>query len=139
MRRTVICLICVVFMTGCYSAQMVAPQRSNIKVLSETGTTNFKKEIRLWYALWGLVPISETSSARVIKEHELTEVRVTTKFKFLDFLIGAFTSIASIVPQTMVIEGKSTLQDEEAAAVQNENDEPLPRHVDQLQAAGQKK
>ena len=59
MRRVVICFICATLMlSGCYSAKMVAPSDSDVKVLTETDNTEFKKEIRLWYVLFGAVPMS---------------------------------------------------------------------------------
>jgi len=70
------------------------------------GQAHFIQTIKkVGFALWGAVPISDNSSAKIIAENELKQVRVTTKITFVDYLIGAFTSIVSIVPATMTVEG----------------------------------
>ncbi|MCA9740417.1 MAG: hypothetical protein H6695_18565 [Deferribacteres bacterium] len=136
MRRVVICFICATLMlSGCYSAKMVAPSDSDVKVLTETDNTEFKKEIRLWYVLFGAVPINEPTSAEIIEKYQLTEVRVTTKHKFLDYLIGAFTGIASIVPMTMVIEGNTQASNADAAMTNPQDAEQLRQIAADLKAS----
>lgn len=93
------------FFTGCFTMKYAAPPQSNVTAVAESTATSFKKSVKVWYALWGAVPISENSSAKLIADNNLKEVRVTTQFKFVDYLIGIFTSIVSIVPVTMTVEG----------------------------------
>lgn len=99
-----VCLLACL-MSSCYTMKAVAPGDSSISIMSEGQASSFKQEVKIWYVLWGIVPMSENSSARVIKENQLSQVRVTTKHTFLDGLIGIFTGLVSIVPATMVIEG----------------------------------
>jgi hypothetical protein len=76
-----------------------------VTTVAESTTTSFKKSVKVWYALWGAVPISENSTAKLIADNNLKEVRVTTQIKFVDYVIGIFTGLVSIVPATMTIEG----------------------------------
>lgn len=82
-----------------------APPQSNVTTVSEATTTSFKKSVKVWYALWGAVPISENSTEKLIADNNLKEVRVTTQIKFVDYIIGIFTGLVSIVPATMTVEG----------------------------------
>jgi hypothetical protein len=76
-----------------------------VTTVSEATTTSFKKSVKVWYALWGAVPISENSTEKLIADNNLKEVRVTTQIKFVDYVIGIFTGLVSIVPATMTVEG----------------------------------
>lgn len=93
------------FFTGCYTMKYAAPPQSNVTTVSESTTTSFKKSVKVWYALWGAVPISENSTEKLIADNNLKEVRVTTQIKFVDYIIGIFTGLVSIVPATMTVEG----------------------------------
>jgi len=105
MRKTLLAILIVVFCSGCYTMKVVAPAADSVATLSEYQPAVFKKKVKVWYALWGLVSITDNTSARIIAENNLKEVRVTTKTEFVDSLIGIFTGIATIFPRTMIIEG----------------------------------
>ena len=60
---------------------------------------------KVWYVLWGLIPLNENKTDKMIKENGLTSVRVETKFKFIDYLITAITGNVSIVVCTVILEG----------------------------------
>ncbi len=93
------------FFTGCFTMKYAAPPQSTVTTVSESTTTSFKKSVKVWYALWGAVPITDNSTEKLIADNNLKEVRVTTQIKFVDYIIGIFTGIASIVPATMTVEG----------------------------------
>jgi len=56
---------------------------------------------RCWYALWGLVPISDNSTDSIIPE-AVKKVRVETKYTVPDFLINIFTIFVTI--ETFTVE-----------------------------------
>jgi hypothetical protein len=91
--------------TGCFTMKYAAPHGSSVSAISEGESTTFKKSVKVWYALWGLVPITENSSEKIIAEYNLKSARVKTQIMFVDYLIGIFTGIVSIVPATMTVEG----------------------------------
>ncbi len=91
--------------SGCFTMKATAPAKTPVAFISEGKRTSFKQSKKVWFALWGAVPISDNSSARIIAENELKQVRVTTKITFVDYLIGAVTGVVSIVPATMTVEG----------------------------------
>ncbi|MCG3155432.1 MAG: hypothetical protein DKINENOH_02038 [bacterium] len=105
MRKLILVALLATFAMGCYTMKAVAPAGQQLSTLAETDGATFKKNVRVWYALWGLAPISNNSSAQVIQENNLKNVRITTKHTFVDGLIGVVTGLVTIVPTTMVIEG----------------------------------
>jgi len=105
MRKIVALALIASLYAGCFTMKYVAPVGTEVSTLSELQPASFEKQVKVWYALWGLVPITDNSSDAIISRYKLKEVRVTTKFTFLDLIIGAFTGVATIVPKTMVIEG----------------------------------
>lgn len=105
MRKLIVVAVLATFAMGCYTMKAVGPAGRQLTTLAETDEATFKKNIRVWYALWGLVPISNNSSAQVIQKNDLKNVRITTKHTFEDGLIGLITGLVTIMPMTMVIEG----------------------------------
>ncbi len=67
---------------------------------TEEGTKIAHK--RCWYALWGLVPISDNSTDPIIPA-TVKKVRVETKYTVPDFLINIFTLLVSIETFTVEI------------------------------------
>jgi len=92
MVRKIILLFILVsnlFMLSCYTTRVDAPQGLDKDVI--LGTTNdlcFDIETnRVHYLLWGLVPIGNTSSEKIIAEKQITKVKVKTQADFLDGLL----------------------------------------------------
>jgi hypothetical protein len=105
MRRIFAAALLVCFCAGCYTMKYAAPTGASVTTISEEQPTTFKKQMKVWYALWGLVPITDNTSSKVIAEKNLKNVRVRTEIKFVDFLVSLITGAVSIVPATMTIEG----------------------------------
>jgi hypothetical protein len=92
---------------GCYSVKLSALPDADVKLLPETKSTTFKKSVKTWYLLGGLVPLSSKDKVgKVIKDNNLTEVRLETKMKFFDFLITGVTWYI-LGRYTTVIEGNA--------------------------------
>ncbi len=106
MRKLIaVTLLACFFASGCYTMKVAAPAGSSVATVSASATTTVKKSTKVWYALWGAVPISNNSSEKIIAENNLKEARVTTQIQFVDYVIGIFTGLVSIVPATMTVEG----------------------------------
>jgi hypothetical protein len=60
---------------------------------------------KVWYAGWGQWPLSNNSTAPLIAEKGLTEVRMATDQDLLDTILSTFTSIFSFSVRTMYVEG----------------------------------
>ena len=106
-KFTVITMTAVVcFLTvGCCSIMLSAPTDVDVKLLPETKSTTFKKSIKNWYLLGGLIPLNAKDRVgKVIKKNNLTEVRLETKKTFVDCLIFGVTCYI-LAPYTTVIEG----------------------------------
>jgi hypothetical protein len=105
MRRIFAVFLLLLFCAGCYTMKYTAPPDAGVTTISEEQPATFKKQVKVWYALWGLVPITDNTSSKVIAENKLKNARVKTEIKFVDGVISIFTGLVSIVPATMTIEG----------------------------------
>ncbi|MEO0136726.1 MAG: hypothetical protein ABIL40_02235 [candidate division WOR-3 bacterium] len=106
MKVTIILLLLVaLFITNCGTVIISAPPRDEIRLLPESESTTFKTKMKCWYVLWGLVPISNNSTAEIIAKHQLKNVRAKTYYSFVDYLINMVLGSFSIYTNTTEIEG----------------------------------
>ena len=89
---SVLLLFTFIFMGGCYSLT---------HVVGDGAQGNTTKSERQWYVLFGLVPINEVDSKAMADGAENYEI--TSEFTFVDIVIGIFTSLVSIQPQTVTV------------------------------------
>jgi hypothetical protein len=102
-----VAVLCFV-MAGCYSIKVCAPAGADVSLASTEKSLPFKKEVRSWYVVWGLVPIvNEDGVQQIIKDNNLSDVRVTTKMTFIDWLVSYFLGIATIQTRTAIVEGSA--------------------------------
>ena len=83
---------------GCFTIRVGG--KAELASSTEEGTKIAHK--RCWYALWGLVPISDNTTDSLIPE-TTKKVRVETKHTVPDFLINIFTIILTIETFTVEI------------------------------------
>ena len=78
--------------TGCYTMQ------HTVGTGPTTGETSHE---RVWYALWGLIPLHEVDGGKLA--HGAGNYSIETSFTPLDIVIGIFTGLVSIQPQTVTV------------------------------------
>jgi hypothetical protein len=76
---------------GCFTIRVGG--KAELAPSTEEGTKIAHK--RCWYALWGVVPISDNSTDSIIPP-TVKKVRVETKYTVSDFLINMFTLLVSV-------------------------------------------
>jgi len=106
--KKIICLsilVCLLF-TSCVSIKFVAPPNQNIQLLSETQSTSFKVTKRAVFLIYGLIPIANTSTDDMLAKYDLKNVKVTTEFDIIDFIISGITS-GLVVTKSVIIEGNA--------------------------------
>lgn len=99
MRKLVLVIVIIVFalgLTGCYTIK-VGGNNQQLASSNESGTLVAEK--RVWYALWGIVPISDNSTDSMAPA-SVKKVKVETTHTFIDYVISFFTGIVSIVCNT---------------------------------------
>jgi len=99
---------------GCASIVVDAPMTANNTVSltsqPEAGRTmHFSKQKKVFYLLWGLVPITDNHTAKDIQEvagdNDVVNLKVDTHFDVIDWLVGAVAGWLSVVSKTATIEG----------------------------------
>ena len=76
---------------GCFTIRVGG--KAELAASTEEGTKIAEK--RCWYALWGLIPISDNSTDSLIPA-TAKKVRLETKYQVSDFLINIFTMLVTI-------------------------------------------
>jgi hypothetical protein len=89
---------------NCATVLVTAPPGSDVKLLEEIAPAPSRLEYKNWYFLYGLVPISDNSTADIIAKHQFKDVRVKTYQGVVDWLISYVTA-GLIWTNTVEIEG----------------------------------
>ena len=93
-------------LSGCFTIKYTTPAHSPAVLVSESQNLPFKAQKRVWYLFYGLVPLGDNSTADLIGQHDLKQVRLKTQVTVTDFILGAFTGLLTIYPMTITVEGK---------------------------------
>jgi hypothetical protein len=104
-RRGLLAASVFVLMAGCGTVHIEVPAGHTVTMLDQDRPAAIKVERTLWYALWGGKPLSDNSTAAVIQQYHLTQVRVTVVQGFWDTVVNGVTCYFSFVRRTMIIEG----------------------------------
>ena len=74
---------------------------TNIHTVGEGAQGDETVSKKQWFALWGLVPLSEIDSQDLAEG--ASDYTVRTEFTPVDIIIGAFTSVISLQPMTVQV------------------------------------
>jgi hypothetical protein len=99
--------------TGCYTLNY-SNSTSN-KPISFTGEvkgqkTHFTEEKWIWYAVWGLVPISDIDIEKSLIEPRtaggaVQNLRIKSEMSGMNWLANIFTCLVTICAKTVTVEG----------------------------------
>ncbi|MEK7477673.1 MAG: hypothetical protein AAB152_18800 [Candidatus Coatesbacteria bacterium] len=90
-------------LSGCATVTVEAPAGSPVALASTGKTLTRMESFKKWYFLWGMLPVSETSTAQDIKECGYKNVRVVTKMGVDDFLMSLL-GIVPVIPCSRTVE-----------------------------------
>ena len=93
--------------TGCGTVEFESPPGARVRILKQDEPAAIQMHQKIWYAGWGQWPLSNNSTAPLIAEKNLTEVRMATDQDLLDTVLSTFTSIFSFSVRTMYVEGNT--------------------------------
>ncbi|HDM89883.1 MAG TPA: hypothetical protein ENG67_01580 [candidate division WOR-3 bacterium] len=107
-KGVVAALIIAVFMiTACATVRVEAPAGADIKLAKEASQVNYIAKKRVFYVLWGLVPVTDNSTAKMIRGKNVKEMRVLTYYDPVDVLVSYFLSWLTIHSKTVEIQAKT--------------------------------
>lgn len=110
-------LFCALIVTsGCFGVHGVAPYGPDVRVLPPGTPVEVSRRYQKWYALWGMLPLSDGDHPRdIIAREKLVEVRVAMEDSVEDIVSGIIYffvfPIGIIVPQTIIVEGNRAPRD----------------------------
>jgi hypothetical protein len=105
--RRSIAVLGLLLAAGCGTVHIEVPPGRTVTMLDQDQPASVRIERHIWFALWGGEPLSDNSTLNDVKEHHLTQVRVTVVQNVWDSVINAFTCYFSFVRRTVIIEGNS--------------------------------
>ncbi len=89
---TLAALIAALALTGC----MTSTHR-----VGSGGTGQSEASVRQWYALWGLVPVSDADTTTLAGG--AADYTVTVQREPIDFVLNIFTGIVTVNSQTVTV------------------------------------
>lgn len=92
-------------LVGCATVKVEAPYGTYIK-LSTENTATYKRIVkkRVFYALWGLVPLTPNSTAYMVNPKTTHEMKVKSYYDVVDYLISAVLGVVSITSRSVEIQ-----------------------------------
>ncbi len=90
-------------LSGCASIVVERPAGDSAQFATTGKVTPNVRTFKKWYFFWGLVPVSDTSTAQDIKETGFKTVRVVTKMSLDDFLMSVIGAVG-IIPCSRTVE-----------------------------------
>ncbi len=106
MKKVLSFLTLVFFLVACATVRIEAPSGSNIKLAPEVSTYNYTAKKKVFYVLWGLIPITDNSTASMLQGKNVQEVKAKTYYDVVDYLIALILGNFSIVSTTVEIQAK---------------------------------
>jgi len=106
MKRGIFALLLASLLFGsCATIVYEAPADKNLKMATQVDAPPVKIKKKVWYALWGLIPISSNSTADMVGPCKEI-VKVKSYYGIDDFLIGCVLGNFSIMTMTVEINCK---------------------------------
>ena len=114
MRKVLVLVLAIALLTtSCYT--LTYSSSASSKPVSFTGDvkgqrTHFSEEKWIWYALWGLVPISDTDIEKSLIEPRtvggaVQNLSIKSEITAMNWLVNLFTGIVTMGAQTVTVEG----------------------------------
>lgn len=92
MKYPIIILLLAVLVLDCSTVRFAAPANKNIEMLSEADPATYKTTTHAFYFLWGLIPISNNSTDKIILDKGLKNARAKSYYGIVDILVEFFTA-----------------------------------------------
>jgi hypothetical protein len=112
-KALVLILVMGLLTTGCYTLNYSSSTSS--KPISFTGEvkgqlTHFSEEKWIWYAIWGLIPISDIDIEKSLIEPRaaggaVQNLSIKSELGAMNFLANIFTCLLTICSRTVSVEG----------------------------------
>jgi hypothetical protein len=88
--------------TGCATVTVEAPAGREVQLANTGKNLNEVQNFKMWYWFWGLVPLSDSSTAEAIQQAKIKVVRVQTQAN-LDDLLMNLLGIVPVIPYSRTV------------------------------------
>ncbi|MEN3046208.1 MAG: hypothetical protein ABDH49_04410 [Candidatus Hydrothermales bacterium] len=104
--KKILAIITLIGFVSCYNIKFVAPPQSDVKVMSEVDVGKVKVSKKVWFILYGLVPLTDNSTADLIAKYNLKNVKARCYMDAVDVVIGLILGYFTIGTFTIEVEGE---------------------------------
>ena len=113
MKKLLLGLVLIGFLAGCATVVIDAPPSDNVVSLTSQpsggSTYHFVAKKKVWYVLWGLLPITDNHTSDMVaasaQGKPVRNFKATTTYTFIDWLISALLGFGTISTQSVIVEG----------------------------------
>ncbi len=105
LTRQTLVVTAALLLSGCGTIHLNAPPSSNITLLSKNVPTSVRIEQKVWFNWWGMEPIDNAQTARIIEENQLKEVRLYMTSTMMDGIFSIFPGMIGFPRRTLIVEG----------------------------------
>lgn len=114
MKKIVAGLLLLGFLAGCATIVIDAPPGADNTVSltsqpSAGSTYHFVAKKKVWYVLWGLLPITDNHTSDMVaasaQGRPVRNFKATTTYTFTDLLISALLGFVTITTHSVIVEG----------------------------------
>jgi len=104
MKKSVAIGVTIAFLcTGCFTTKVMAPPEKKFTIAGHHKCEKVSSR-KIWYALWGLVPINDETTVRdLLLIPAGSAIKIEDKFTFTDLLISIFTEMVTIYTKTLKV------------------------------------
>ncbi len=106
MKYPIIALLLITLAVNCMTVLGRAPVGSKTEFLSDTDAASYKTTMHTWYLFWGLIPISNNNTAKVIQEKGLKSVRIKAYHSVVDVIVDLLLG-GIVITHSVEIEGNA--------------------------------
>ncbi|MEN2998256.1 MAG: hypothetical protein ABDH28_04400 [Brevinematia bacterium] len=107
MKRLLILFLAILslfYITGCFKVVIESPATKDVYLVDETKKAKVKDGKKVWYALWGLVPISDNTISDIIMKHDAKKIKVTQFIGVDDAIISLILGLFTIATSSIEVE-----------------------------------
>ena len=113
MKKLLLGLVLIGFLAGCATVVIDAPPSDNVVSLTSQpsggSTYHFVAKKKVWYVLWGLLPITDNHTSDMVaasaQGKPVRNFKATTTYTFVDWLISALLGFVTISTHSVIVEG----------------------------------
>ena len=106
MKRLIALGLSLVMLVGCATIKIESPAGVKLHLGKNANQSPVIAKRHFFFILWGLVPVSDNSTAAMLSGKDSSEITVKTYYDIIDCLINFFLCGTSIISKSVQVRGE---------------------------------